>query len=100
LLFCCHPEAGSALAFLVVIPEGELLFWAFVVSFAVAVGMRAGLLQGVEKSVLLKGTASEPVLSAAEWMPKVFVRNAALAAGVPVLWVKWVARYIYTKRCY
>jgi hypothetical protein len=49
LLFCCHPEAGSALAFLVVIPEGELLFWAFVVSFAVAVGMRAGLLQGVEK---------------------------------------------------
>jgi 4-amino-4-deoxy-L-arabinose transferase-like glycosyltransferase len=37
----------------------------------------------LKKSVLLKGTASEPALSGAEWVPKVFVRKTALAAGVP-----------------
>jgi hypothetical protein len=34
---------------------------------------------------LLKGTASEPALSGAEWVPEVFIRNAALAAEVRFL---------------
>jgi hypothetical protein len=36
--------------------------------------------EGAEKSVLLKGTASEPALSEAEWVPQVFYLQMGLLA--------------------